>query len=101
MHDNYGPVIWGGSGERWDLLQLKRNGATDGGEQLRAGIQALMRGKSSAGFTTRADKLEPLLFRGHTTIKARGDDLPVQIDANGTSWALAADLLARYDIPYV
>ena len=101
MHDNYGPVIWGGSGERWDLLQLKRNGATDGGEQLRAGIQALMRGKSSAGFTTRADKLEPLLFRGHTLIKARGDDLPVQIDANGTSWALAADLLARYDIPYV
>ena len=101
MHDNYGPVIWGGSGERWDLLQLKRNGATDGGEQLRAGIQALMRGEPSAGFTTRSDKLEPLLFRGHTTIKARGDDLPVQIDANGTSWALAADLLARYDIPYV
>ena len=21
MHDNYGPVIWGGTGERWDLLQ--------------------------------------------------------------------------------
>ena len=35
MHDNYGPVIWGGTGERWDLLQLSKNGATDGGEQLR------------------------------------------------------------------
>ena len=30
MHDNYGPVIWGGTGERWDLLQLSKNGATDG-----------------------------------------------------------------------
>ena len=31
MHDNYGPVIWGGTGERWDLLQLDKNGSTDGG----------------------------------------------------------------------
>ena len=22
MHDNYGPMIWGGTGERWDLLWL-------------------------------------------------------------------------------
>ena len=39
MHDNYGPVIWGGTGERWDLLQLVKNGATDSGEQLRLRIQ--------------------------------------------------------------
>ena len=26
----------------WDLLQLSRNGATDGGEQLRRRIQALL-----------------------------------------------------------
>ena len=26
MHDNYGPVVWGGTGERWDLLQLEKNG---------------------------------------------------------------------------
>ena len=101
MHDNYGPVIWGGSGERWDLLQLNRNGPCDGGEQLRAGIQALMRGEQSGGFFTREESPAQLLFRGHTTIKARGDDLSVQIDENGASWALAADLLARYDIPYV
>ena len=43
MHDNYGPVIWGGTGERWDLLQLSKNGAIDGGEQLRRRIQALLR----------------------------------------------------------
>jgi hypothetical protein len=24
-HDNYGPVIWGGSGERWDFLQLEKH----------------------------------------------------------------------------
>ena len=24
MHENYGPVIWGGTGERWDLLQLEQ-----------------------------------------------------------------------------
>ena len=23
MHDNYGPTIWGGNGERWDLDQLR------------------------------------------------------------------------------
>lgn len=88
MHDNYGPVIWGGTGERWDLLQLQRHGPSDGGEP-------------SAGFNTTVDRPEPLLFRGYTTVKARGDDLSVQIDENGVSWALAADLLARYDIPYV
>jgi hypothetical protein len=31
---------------------------------------------------------------------ARGQELAVEIDEHGTSWALAADLLARYEIPY-
>ena len=101
IHDNYGPVIWGGTGERWDLLQLKPLGPNDGGDQLRKGIQALMRGEPSAGFTTSIARPEPLLFGGYTSISARGDHLSVQIDANGVSWALAADLLVRYDIPYV
>lgn len=35
LHDNYGPVIWGGTGERWDLLQLEKGGPPTGGEQLR------------------------------------------------------------------
>ena len=34
LHDNYGPVIWGGTGERWDLLQLHRDGPFDGGDRL-------------------------------------------------------------------
>ena len=41
MHDNYGPKIWGGSGEHWDLLQLEKIGPNDGGEQLRQRIRAL------------------------------------------------------------
>ena len=57
MHDNYGPVIWGGTGERWDLLQLERDGPTNG--------------------------------------------CLVEIDAEGRSWAPAADLLERYEIPHV
>ena len=94
MHDNYGPVIWGGSGERWDLLQLEKNGPSDGGEQLRQRIRALLRGDPSPAPPS------PLAFKGETMIQARGADLAVQIDHQGRSWALAADLLERYEIPY-
>ena len=93
MHDNYGPVIWGGTGERWDLLQLEQHGPSDGGEQLRQRIAALLNG----------DELAPpasdrLAFRGVTSIEARGQELSVQIDADGRSWGLMADLLQRYDL---
>ena len=102
MHDNYGPVIWGGTGERWDLLQLEKNGPTDGGDQLRARIRAILAGtavvppEAQAGPSSRT----PLQFRGSTTIQARGEALTVQSDAQGTSWALVSDLLARYGIAY-
>ena len=33
-------------------------------------------------------------------IQARGADLAVQIDALGRSWAIATDLLSRYEIAY-
>ena len=42
MHYNYGPVAWGGSGERWDFMQLRKDGPADGGEQLRRRIRALL-----------------------------------------------------------
>ena len=44
VHDNDGPVIWGGTGERWDLLQLEKGGPATGGEQLRARVQQILRG---------------------------------------------------------
>mgnify|MGYP006253823319 CR=1 FL=1 len=89
-----GPVIWGGTGERWDLLQLSKNGATDGGEQLRHRIQALMRTSDTLS------EQDLLAFRGTTTIQARGRELSVQLDALGRSWALASDLLERYELPF-
>ena len=94
MHDNYGPVIWGWTGERWDLLQLFKNGANDEGEQLRHRIQALLR-ESDARL-----EQELLAFQGITTIAARGSELSVQLDSLGRSWALASDLLERYELPF-
>ena len=47
-HDNYGPKGWGGTGERWDLWQLKKgepNGS--GGNELRAMARGFMGGDST------------------------------------------------------
>ena len=97
MHDNYGPVVWGGTGERWDLLQLEKNGPLDGGEQLRQRIRELMAGATSQMPSQTSERLS---FKSDSTIQARGEALAVAIDAKGRSWALAADLLVRYDIPH-
>ena len=51
MHDNYGP--------------------SDGGEQLRHRIRALLRGDTSPA------PASPLVFKGETVIQARGADLAV------------------------
>ena len=97
MHDNYGPVVWGGTGERWDLLQLEKNGPLDGGEQLRRRVRELMAGSTSQ---TPSPSTDRLIFKSNTTIQARGDALDVAIDSKERSWALAADLLERYGIPH-
>ena len=94
-HDNSGPMVWGGTGERWDLLQLEPGGALDGGEQLRQRIQALLRDPSP-----QPPEQPRLAFRGETVIQVRGADLSVQIDAEGRSWALVAELLRRYDLAH-
>ncbi|MEO1003760.1 MAG: N-acetylmuramoyl-L-alanine amidase [Cyanobacteria bacterium J06638_7] len=104
MHDNYGPVIWGGTGERWDFLQLSRNGPPSGGDELRERIRRFLAAPETAsppgaGVSGPA-AAAPLQFRRAGTMPARGRELAVEIDANGTSWALAADLLALYEIPY-
>lgn len=51
MHDNYGPRGWGGTGERWDLWQLKKgepNGS--GGDKLRAMARGFMGGDSTVKY---------------------------------------------------
>jgi hypothetical protein len=102
MHDNYGPMIWGGTGERWDLLQLEKNGTADGGDQLRARIRAILAPTDGAPPATQPGQPSglQLQFRGSTMIQARGEALMVQSDVYGTSWALVSDLLARYGIAY-
>ena len=99
-HDNYGPMLWGGTGERWDLLQLARGGPPTGGEQLRERIRALLAPPSSPATPTGTARPARLEFRRASSMQARGVPLAVQIDANGTSWARAADLLECYGIPY-
>jgi len=43
MHDNYGPVMWGGNGERWDWLQLKETDTPgSGGDKLRQKMKKFM-----------------------------------------------------------
>ena len=98
LHENYGPIIWGGSGERWDFLQLIRNGPPTGVDELRARFRRFL----VASDAPEKGESEPnrLEFRRDTSISARYGELMVESDANGSSWALAADLLALYEIPY-
>jgi hypothetical protein len=96
MHDNYGPVIWGGTGERWDFLQLSRNGPPTGGDQLRERIRRWL---AAPGDPSSPDPAR-LVFRRASSMEVRAEPLAVELDANGSSWALAADLLERYEIAY-
>ncbi len=103
LHDNYGPMIWGGTGERWDLLQLEANGSSNGGDQLRQRIKNLLNKQASPEPDPDESVIEqktPLQFQRTSSMRARGEALPVVIDTEGRSWALAADLLVRYGIAY-
>ena len=62
-------------------------------------MQRILRGESDshpAGQPAPA----PLQFRRAGSIAARGLPLATQIDEHGRSWALAADLLERYELPF-
>lgn len=90
-HENYGPVAWGGTGERWDFMTLSKGGPDDAGDVLRERIRAFYGGAPAA---------TPLAFVGEGSIRADGRDLATVIDANGTSWAKVRDLLALYDLSH-
>ena len=60
---------------------------------MRQRIAALLSEQAPASLES-----DRLVFRGATSIEARGHELPVQIDADGRSWALMVDLLQRYDL---
>lgn len=47
-NDNYGPTMWGGDGDRWDLLRLTKHGKDgEGGNILRAKARGYMGGDST------------------------------------------------------
>lgn len=93
-HENYGPVVWGGTGERWDLMQLVRNGADDGGEVLRSIIRGYFRGEALQPDTAK------LKFGRDSQITADEKTLPVSIDDRGITWAAIADLLKIYALEF-
>lgn len=112
MHENYGPVPWGGTGERWDFLCLQKNGPKDGGDQLRRMIRDQFVGTIPGGTTsgeTTPGGVGPLAnpatvgLEGSraSSMQVRGEAMDVLVDTKGTSWAKVSDLLAAYDIPFI
>ena len=73
---------------------MSKNGATNGGVELRRRIQELLRESDAR------HEPELLPFRGTTTIDAKGRDLSIQLDAFGRSWDMAYGLLERYELPF-
>ena len=96
MHDNYGPTVWGGTAERWDLDQLNASQQIgQGGEILRGMIAK----KLSSGEFMNDDDAK----RSHAGTKLSNREqmlkiLPGQslLDEN-TSKALGATNLARFN----
>jgi hypothetical protein len=92
-HENYGPLAWGGTGERWDFMQLTKQGKDNGGDLLREKIRGYYRGTNTLIPT-------PLKFVSEQKIEANGKPLTVAVDEKGSSWAAAADLLAQYNLAF-
>jgi len=101
MHENYGPVAWGGDGQRWDLMCLTRGGNDDGGDVLRGMISNSFLDLEAGNGTTHLSPDHPLHGSRAGTMTARGTTLNVLIDAKGITWAKAGDLLRIYDLPFI
>tara|TARA_R100000152_G_C6779361_1_gene210925 strand:- start:393 stop:3218 length:2826 start_codon:yes stop_codon:yes gene_type:complete len=71
-HENYGPVEWGGTGERWDFFKTTKRGAPgSGGNELRAMMRAFMaKGQGGKG---RSTQTEMDLLQRLVLAEARGE----------------------------
>ena len=98
MHDNYGPWIWGGTGERWDLDQLSASQTLgEGGDVLRGMIAQ----KLSSGAFMGGDEDDARRSHAGTKLSNREEMLKILpgqslLDEN-TSKALGATNLARFN----
>lgn len=100
MHDNYGPTVWGGTAERWDLDQLNPSQQIGEGGQILRGMIA--KKLSSGEFMSSGDEDDDAK-RSHAGTKLSNREqmlkiLPGQslLDEN-TSKALGATNLARFN----
>ena len=101
MHETYGPVAWGGDGQRWDLMCLTRGGNDDGGDVLRGMISNSFLDLEAGNGTTHLSPDHPLHGSRAGTMTARETTLNVLIDSKGITWAKAGDLLRIYDLPFI
>ena len=103
MHDNYGPSIWGGTGERWDLDKLRKGQAIgQGGPEMRERIKAKMFTGGLVKGTQGRDRVPTLLTHGEFVIdadstKAIESTFPGFLSAiNKADGKLAIDVLRNY-----
>ena len=103
MHDNYGPSIWGGTGERWDLDKLRKGQAIgQGGPEMRERIKAKMFTGGLVKGTKGRDRVPTLLTSGEFVIdadstKAIEGTFPGFLDAiNKADGKMAIDVLKTY-----
>lgn len=105
-HENYGPVAWGGTGERWDFMQLTANGADNAGDVLRRKILGYFQGSTATNAApsdianSNSQATHALTFKRDSTIEANGETLETLIDEKGSSWAKVERLLSLYDLSY-
>jgi hypothetical protein len=84
-HGNYGPVPWDGTGERWDLMQLKKNGPDNGGDVLREKIKQYMA----------EDKPSPKVLRD-VSIDCNGESITGVMYENMSTYAQVSSLASAY-----
>ena len=75
QHENYGPVDWGGTGERWGLYKLRKDDPDgSGGDRLRSMMKSFMQlpGKRKAE-AKKIDKSEFNLLQRVILAEARGE----------------------------
>ena len=76
-HENYGPVDWGGTGERWGLWKLRKDDPDgSGGDRLRAMMKSFMQlpGKRKVE-QKKMDKTEFNLLQRLILAEARGEGM--------------------------
>ena len=87
-HENYGPVDWGGKGERWDLWMLSRKEKPGtGGDRLRTRIKEILQG---------GDTTPDLDYVSTAKISLNGKDYGCWIDRVGKAWVDLFNLSEAY-----